>query len=117
MNRWGLLWNILTGLLSNLTPGIRGFPLVHMESRPWLENILISYLVIPTEKLNGLQATLKQQDPLEHGISLALGRIIDIRVIQQGLDTQNNLEKSIRISPLEIHFPNTHLFDGNSRLP
>lgn len=46
----------------------------------------------------------KQQDPLEHGISLALGRIIYIWIIQQSLDTQNNLEKSIRISPLETHF-------------
>lgn len=99
-----LFWNILTGLLSNPTPGIRRFPLVHMESRLWSENILISYLVIPTKNVSGLQAAAKQQDPLEHGISLALGRIIYIWIIQQSLDTQNNLERSIQISPLETDF-------------
>ncbi len=88
-----------------------------MEPQIQTENILISYLVIPTKKFNGPQVAVKQQDPLEHSIRLALSWVINIWIIQQGLDTQHNLEKRIRISPSKPSFLNTHLFDGNSRFP
>jgi len=56
-----------------------------------LRNVLASLLSNPT--------LISYLVVLKHGVGLALGRIADIRIIQQRLDTQHNL------------------FDGNSRLP
>jgi hypothetical protein len=66
-----------------------------VEQPGLLRNILTGLLSNPT--------LISRLVILEHGISLALSRIIDIRIIQQSLDAQHNLEKSIRISPLGGH--------------
>jgi len=60
--------------------------------QPWLlRNILAGLLSNPT--------LISYLVVLEHSVRLALGRITDIWIIQQRLDTQHDL------------------FDGNSRLP
>lgn len=60
---------------------------------------------------------MRRQDLLEHSIRIALGGIVDIGVIQQLLNTQQDLETSVSASRTPVEVEGPYLFDRDCGLP
>lgn len=75
---------------------------------------------------NSTGLTHINRNSLEHGISIALGGIEDVRVVQEILDTKHDLEarrtnrtvqESASWTEATLQMVKTYLLDGDSRLP
>jgi hypothetical protein len=89
-----------------------------MAKKP--NNLLVSNLVVSEcKEISSTVRSAKERCrySLEHGVSVALRRVVHVGIVQQVLDTQQDLQRNLNPWTFKMTRNCTHLLDRDGGLP